>query len=117
MGSPALRDGRAWWAAVYRVAQSWTRLNDLAAAAAPALQADSLPAEPPGRPQLCLIAHSSAYGLVLGLLTLATGMFSWWDDEAGFIRDTKTRASFFLPVAPRPLSFLRASPVVFHWSL
>ena len=28
------RDGRAWWAAVYGVAQSRTRLNDLAAAAA-----------------------------------------------------------------------------------
>ena len=26
------RDGGAWWAAVYRVAQSWTRLSDLAAA-------------------------------------------------------------------------------------
>ena len=26
-------DGRAWWAAVYGVAQSWTRLSDLAAAA------------------------------------------------------------------------------------
>ena len=28
------RDGGAWWAAVYGVAQSWTRLSDLAAAAA-----------------------------------------------------------------------------------
>ena len=28
------RDGGAWWAAVYGVAQSWTRLTDLAAAAA-----------------------------------------------------------------------------------
>ena len=28
------RDGEAWWAAVYGVAQSWTRLSDLAAAAA-----------------------------------------------------------------------------------
>ena len=28
------RDGRAWWAAVYGVAQSRTRLSDLAAAAA-----------------------------------------------------------------------------------
>ena len=27
------RDGRAWWAAIYGVAQSWTRLSDLAAAA------------------------------------------------------------------------------------
>ena len=27
-------DGRAWWAAIYGVAQSWTRLSDLAAAAA-----------------------------------------------------------------------------------
>ena len=27
-------DGGAWWAAVYGVAQSWTRLSDLAAAAA-----------------------------------------------------------------------------------
>ena len=25
-------DGRAWWASVYGVAQSWTRLSDLAAA-------------------------------------------------------------------------------------
>ena len=30
------RDGGAWWAAVYGVAQSWTRLSDLAAAAAAA---------------------------------------------------------------------------------
>ena len=30
------RDGGAWWAAVYGVAQSWTRLSDLAAAAADA---------------------------------------------------------------------------------
>jgi len=29
------KDGRAWWAAVYEVAQSRTRLNDLAAAAVP----------------------------------------------------------------------------------
>ena len=28
------RDGGAWWAAIYGVAQSWTRLNDLAAVAA-----------------------------------------------------------------------------------
>ena len=28
------RDGRAWWAAIYGVAQSWTQLSDLAAAAA-----------------------------------------------------------------------------------
>ena len=28
------RDGGAWWAAIYGNAQSWTRLNDLAAAAA-----------------------------------------------------------------------------------
>ena len=28
------RDGGAWWAAIYRVSQSWTRLSDLAAAAA-----------------------------------------------------------------------------------
>ena len=27
------RDSGAWWAAVYGVAQSWTRLSDLAAAA------------------------------------------------------------------------------------
>ena len=27
-------DGGAWWAAVYGVAQNWTRLSDLAAAAA-----------------------------------------------------------------------------------
>ena len=27
------RDGGAWWAAFYGVAQSWTRLSDLAAAA------------------------------------------------------------------------------------
>ena len=64
--------------------QSWTQLNDLAAAA-PALQADSLPAEPPGRPQLCLIAHSSAYGLVLGLLILATGMLSWGGVPGGWV--------------------------------
>ena len=31
------RDGGAWWAAVYGVAQSWTRWSDLAAAAAAAL--------------------------------------------------------------------------------
>ena len=30
-------DGGAWWAAVYGVAQSWTRLSDLAAAAAAAV--------------------------------------------------------------------------------
>ena len=29
------RDGGAWWAAVYGVAQSWPRLKDLAAAAGP----------------------------------------------------------------------------------
>ena len=27
-------DGGAWWAAIYGVAQSWTRLSDLAEAAA-----------------------------------------------------------------------------------
>ena len=27
-------DGEAWWAAVHGIAQSWTRLSDLAAAAA-----------------------------------------------------------------------------------
>ena len=31
------RDGGAWWAAIYGVAQSWTRLSDLAAAAAAAV--------------------------------------------------------------------------------
>ena len=30
------RDGGAWWAAIYGVAQSWTRLKRLAAAAAAA---------------------------------------------------------------------------------
>ena len=30
------RDGGAWWAAIYGVALSWTRLSDLAAAAAAA---------------------------------------------------------------------------------
>ena len=28
------RDGRAWWAAIYRVAQSWTRLKRLSSLAA-----------------------------------------------------------------------------------
>ena len=28
------RDGKAWWAAIYGVTQSWTRLSDLATAAA-----------------------------------------------------------------------------------
>ena len=31
------RDRGAWWAAVHGVAQSWTRLSDLAAAAAAAV--------------------------------------------------------------------------------
>ena len=34
------RDGGAWWAAVYGVAQSWTRLSDLAAAAATKILVD-----------------------------------------------------------------------------
>ena len=37
------RDGGAWWAAVYGIAQSWTRLKRLAAAAAAAWVKHSMP--------------------------------------------------------------------------
>ena len=47
------RDGGAWWAAVYGVAQSQTRLSDLAAAAACVCQ--SQPSS------LCLLPQSSGY--------------------------------------------------------
>ena len=43
-------DGGAWWAAVHGVAKSRARLSDLAAAAATALQADSLQIELIGKP-------------------------------------------------------------------
>ena len=33
-------DGGAWWAAIHRVTQSWTRLKQLVAAAAPELGAE-----------------------------------------------------------------------------
>ena len=35
---PNPRDGGAWWAAIYGVAQSWKQLSDLAAAAAVSIQ-------------------------------------------------------------------------------
>ena len=51
------RSGGAWWAAVYGVAQSQTWLKQLSSSSSsssnepesPALQADTLPSEPPGK--------------------------------------------------------------------
>ena len=48
------RDRGAWWAAVYGVAQSWTRLSDLAAAAAAVLSEVPLPTIHPR-----VVAHNS----------------------------------------------------------
>ena len=48
-------DRGAWWAAVYGVAESWTRLSDFNAAAAKSLQScptlcDPIDGSPPGSP-------------------------------------------------------------------
>ena len=52
------RDGGTWWAAIYGVAQSQTRLKWFSSLAAPILQADSLLSEPPGKPLVYFAAKS-----------------------------------------------------------
>ena len=50
-------DGGAWWTTVHGVTKSWTRLSDFTFFHFPALQADSLSSEPPGRPLACLYIY------------------------------------------------------------
>ena len=70
------REGEAWWAAVYGVAESRTRLKQLSSSSSsslshlegifpgsPALQGDYLPSEPPGKPNVIITAAAAAKSL------------------------------------------------------
>ena len=63
------RDGEAWWSAIYGVAQSWTRLSDLAAAAAAVLWAVGASAKKPCGP----VSYSiySSHGAIVSLFLWA----------------------------------------------
>ena len=59
------RDGGAWWAAIYGVAQSWTRLSDLAAAAA----VDQMLKNPSAKQETSVRSLGKEYSLEKGMAT------------------------------------------------
>ena len=60
------RDGGAWWASVYGVAQSWTRLKQLSSNPGPA------------GPSLVRASHSVTFGSVIKDNLKSSGRLPWW---------------------------------------